>query len=40
MISMGKREIDYDSTKNDLLRAILNMQWTDDLQQAVIKEIW
>jgi len=37
---MGKREIDYDSTKNDLLRAILNMQWTDDLQQAVIKEIW
>ena len=37
---MGKREIDYDSTKNDLLRTILNMQWTDDLQQAVIKEIW
>ena len=35
-----KREVDYFSTKMDLLVAINNMNWTDNLKESVIKEIW
>lgn len=35
-----KREIDFESVKNDLLLAILQMNWTDGLKHDVIKEVW